>query len=150
MPKALASVDVQLIRKWEHRVYRWMEAYRAGKNAKDAQLQVRKYGSLQYKSHRRAPMRDPTEAGMISNCTISGSSCLIWQIGAQVANLPYHIFFNFLFIENHSGRSLSIIKRMYSTRGIRIWSEITCALLTIQLWWCLDHAHHRSRQSANI
>jgi len=38
-----------------------MEAYRAGKNAKDAQLQVRKYGSRQYKSHRRAPMRDPTE-----------------------------------------------------------------------------------------
>ena len=61
MPKALASVDVQLIRKWEHRVYRWMDAYRAGKNAKDAQLQVRKYGSRQYKSHRRAPMRDPTE-----------------------------------------------------------------------------------------
>ena len=81
---------------------------------------------------------------MISNCTISGSSCLIWQIGAHVANLPYHIFFNFLFIENRSGRSLSIIKRMYSTRGIRIWSEITCALLTIQLWWCLDRAHHRN------
>ena len=36
-------------------------AYRAGKNAKDAQLQVRKYGSRQYKSHRHAPMRDPTE-----------------------------------------------------------------------------------------
>ena len=31
---------------------------------------------------------------------------------------------------------------MYSTRGIRIWSEIACALLTIQLWWCLDRAHH--------
>jgi hypothetical protein len=39
-----------------------IEAYRAGKNAKDAQLQVRKYGSCQYKSHRCAPMRDPTEA----------------------------------------------------------------------------------------
>ena len=61
MPKALASVDVQLIQKWEHQVYRWMDAYRAGKNAKDAQLQVRKYGSRQYKSHCRAPMRDPTE-----------------------------------------------------------------------------------------
>jgi len=38
-----------------------MEAYRAGKNAKDAQLQVRKYGSRQYKSHRHALMRDPIE-----------------------------------------------------------------------------------------
>ena len=38
-----------------------MDAYRAGKNAKDAQLQVRKYGSCQYKSHHHAPMRDPTE-----------------------------------------------------------------------------------------
>ena len=80
---------------------------------------------------------------MINNYTISGSSCLIWNIGAQVAKSAYYIFSNFSLIENHSGRSIYIIKRMYSTRGIRIWSEITCAILVIQLWWCLDCVHHK-------
>ena len=32
---------------------RWMEAYRDGKSAKDAQFEVKKYGSRQYKSHRK-------------------------------------------------------------------------------------------------
>ena len=32
---------------------RWMEAYRDGKGVKDAQFEVKKYGSRQYKSHRK-------------------------------------------------------------------------------------------------
>ncbi|THU77097.1 hypothetical protein K435DRAFT_703159 [Dendrothele bispora CBS 962.96] len=55
MPKALASVSIATIRKWEHRMRRWMEAYRDGLNAKDAQLKVRQFSSRTYTSHRRVP-----------------------------------------------------------------------------------------------
>ncbi len=54
MPLALQSIPVT-IRKWEHRMIRWMEAYRGGLNAKDAQFQVREFSSRKYKSHRRIP-----------------------------------------------------------------------------------------------
>ncbi|TFK46710.1 hypothetical protein OE88DRAFT_1638088, partial [Heliocybe sulcata] len=40
---------------WEHRVVRWMEAYRDGLGAKDAQLRVRQFSSRHYTSHRRVP-----------------------------------------------------------------------------------------------
>ena len=32
----------------EHRMIRWMEAYREGKSAKDAQFNVKRYGLHQY------------------------------------------------------------------------------------------------------
>jgi hypothetical protein len=57
LPKALASVGLTTIRKWEHRMIRWMEAYRSGLTAKDAQFQVKAFSSRQYKSHRRVPER---------------------------------------------------------------------------------------------
>ena len=44
VPKALESVQLSTIRKWEHRMIWWMEAYRNGKSAKDAQIDVKKYG----------------------------------------------------------------------------------------------------------
>ena len=43
LPKA--SVDISTIRKWEHRMIRWMEAYRGGKDAKDASLLVKQFSS---------------------------------------------------------------------------------------------------------
>lgn len=55
MTKALESVPLATIRRWEHRMYRWMEAYRSGLGTSAAQLQVKKFGSAQYKSHRRVP-----------------------------------------------------------------------------------------------
>lgn len=55
MPKALASVQLPTIRKWELRIHRWMEAYRAGLSTNDAQLRVKQYSSTKYKSHRRIP-----------------------------------------------------------------------------------------------
>ncbi|KIL57128.1 hypothetical protein M378DRAFT_1031360 [Amanita muscaria Koide BX008] len=55
MPDALASVSVETIRKWEHRMKRWMEAYKDGLGAKDAQIQVKKFSSKHYTSHRRVP-----------------------------------------------------------------------------------------------
>jgi hypothetical protein len=55
MPKALASVRLSTIRRWEHRMHRWMEAYRSGLETKAAQLEVRKFSSAKYKSHRRVP-----------------------------------------------------------------------------------------------
>jgi len=45
MPKALASVPLQTIRRWENRMYRWMEAYRSELGTKDAQIQVHKFSS---------------------------------------------------------------------------------------------------------
>ena len=55
MPKALASVKLETIRRWEHRMYRWMDAYRSGQTTQDAQLHVRQFSSTIYKSHRRVP-----------------------------------------------------------------------------------------------
>ncbi|KAF8237753.1 hypothetical protein L208DRAFT_1388659 [Tricholoma matsutake] len=55
MPNALASVSVEIIRKWEHRMKQWMEAYGDGLGAKDAQIQVKKFSSKCYMSHRRIP-----------------------------------------------------------------------------------------------
>jgi hypothetical protein len=43
MPKALASIPLQTIRRWEYRMYRWMEAYRSGLGTKNAQIQVVDY-----------------------------------------------------------------------------------------------------------
>ncbi|KAG1763413.1 hypothetical protein EDD22DRAFT_979392 [Suillus occidentalis] len=55
MPKALKSVQVNTVRLWEHRMHRWIEAYRSGLLMKEAQLQVRQFSSTKYKSHRRIP-----------------------------------------------------------------------------------------------
>ncbi|KAE9384236.1 hypothetical protein BT96DRAFT_842544, partial [Gymnopus androsaceus JB14] len=55
MSLALESVHVHTIRRWEHRMFRWMEAYRSGLDAKSAQFQVRAFSSRQYKSHRQIP-----------------------------------------------------------------------------------------------
>jgi hypothetical protein len=53
LPKALASVSVELIRKWEHRMWRWVDAYDGGMGARDAQLHVQKFSSTKFRSHRR-------------------------------------------------------------------------------------------------
>jgi hypothetical protein len=55
MPKALASVRLKTIRLWEHRMQRWMEAYRSGSGTAEAQMQVKLFSSHKYKSHRRVP-----------------------------------------------------------------------------------------------
>ncbi|KAJ7216055.1 hypothetical protein GGX14DRAFT_359245, partial [Mycena pura] len=43
--KAMASVPVELIRKWEHRVWRFIDAYADGLGAKDAQKRVKELTS---------------------------------------------------------------------------------------------------------
>lgn len=55
IPKALESVNLSTIRKWEHRMIRWMDAYRGGKTGKEAQKQVKQFSSRRYDSHRRVP-----------------------------------------------------------------------------------------------
>ncbi|KAF8147998.1 hypothetical protein B0H34DRAFT_758877 [Crassisporium funariophilum] len=55
MPIALSSVNEILIRKWQNRMIRWMDAYRDGLTAKDAQLRVQAFSSKKYTSHRRVP-----------------------------------------------------------------------------------------------
>jgi len=57
MPKALAPVPLETIRRWEHRTQRWMEAYRSGMETRDAQKHVRTFSSRIYKSHRRISER---------------------------------------------------------------------------------------------
>ncbi|KAG1823010.1 hypothetical protein EV424DRAFT_1511110 [Suillus variegatus] len=51
----LASVSINTIRLWQHRMFRWMEAYRSGLTTRDAQLRVKQFSSARYKSHRRVP-----------------------------------------------------------------------------------------------
>jgi len=55
LPLALRSVQLSTIRLWEHRIHRWMDAYRDGLGTKAAQEQVREFSSKRYKSHRRVP-----------------------------------------------------------------------------------------------
>ena len=55
MPKALASVPLQTIHRWENQMHHWMEAYRSELGTKDAQIQAHKFSSTTYKSHRRIP-----------------------------------------------------------------------------------------------
>src|SRR6266498_6133701 len=55
LPDALASVDISTIQKWEHHMIWWMDAYRGGKDAKEAQIEVKNFSSRKYTSHRRIP-----------------------------------------------------------------------------------------------
>jgi hypothetical protein len=52
MLKALKSVQLQTVQRWEHQMYRWMDAYRADMGTTDAQKQVKQFSSRIYKSHR--------------------------------------------------------------------------------------------------
>jgi hypothetical protein len=56
-PKALASIKLETIRRWEHRVVRWMTAYWAGMGIQDVPLHVHKFSSTTYSLHRRIPER---------------------------------------------------------------------------------------------
>ncbi|KAI0700377.1 hypothetical protein C8T65DRAFT_580331, partial [Cerioporus squamosus] len=55
MPKALRSVSVELIRKWEHRAWQFIDAYGEGLGAREAQKKVKEFSSRKYMSHRRIP-----------------------------------------------------------------------------------------------
>ncbi|KAJ6451141.1 hypothetical protein C8R45DRAFT_1113685 [Mycena sanguinolenta] len=48
---ALASVQRKVIRKWEHRMIQWMDAYRSDLGPKEAQRLVRAFSSTTYSSH---------------------------------------------------------------------------------------------------
>jgi hypothetical protein len=52
MPNALASVPLETIRRWEHRMYQWMNAYHDGLGAKEALFRVKQFSSRTYLSHR--------------------------------------------------------------------------------------------------
>ncbi|KIJ39315.1 hypothetical protein M422DRAFT_257928 [Sphaerobolus stellatus SS14] len=53
MGKALASVSITTIWRWEHRMKHWLNAYDMGMDAKEAEKEVRKFSTRSYKSHRR-------------------------------------------------------------------------------------------------
>ncbi|KAJ3898444.1 hypothetical protein F5879DRAFT_1067473 [Lentinula edodes] len=53
--KTLPSIQVELIRKWEHRAWRFIDAYGEGLGAKDAVTKVKQFSSRRYTSHRRIP-----------------------------------------------------------------------------------------------
>jgi hypothetical protein len=55
LPQALDSVTLETIQRWEHRMYRWMDAYHNGLSAHDAQFKVKEFSSKKYSSHRRVP-----------------------------------------------------------------------------------------------
>ena len=53
LPKALASASVEPIRKWEHQMWHWVDAYDGGMGAHYVQLHVQKFSSTKFRSHRR-------------------------------------------------------------------------------------------------
>ena len=55
LPKALNSVALETIQKWEHQMYHWMDAYRNGLSACDAQFKVKEFSSKKYSSHQQVP-----------------------------------------------------------------------------------------------
>ena len=55
IPKALESVELSTICKWEHHMIWWMHAYRGGKTGKEAQKQVKQFSSWRYNSHHCVP-----------------------------------------------------------------------------------------------
>ncbi|KAI5832086.1 hypothetical protein K523DRAFT_370933, partial [Schizophyllum commune Tattone D] len=57
LPLAMEAVSLDTIRRWEHRMVRWIDAYRGGLDAKEAQRKVKEFSSKRYKSHRRPPER---------------------------------------------------------------------------------------------
>jgi hypothetical protein len=57
LPKAMASIGLDTIQKWENQTWRWIEAYCDGLDAKSAQMKVRAFSSRIYTSHRRASER---------------------------------------------------------------------------------------------
>ena len=54
------KVRIETIRRWYHRMMRWLDAYETGAGAVVAQEQVQAFSSKKYKSHRRAPEDDGT------------------------------------------------------------------------------------------
>ena len=52
---ALASVELTMIRRWEHRMHRWMDAYCKGLGTQEAQAKVKVFSSKKHKSHRHVP-----------------------------------------------------------------------------------------------
>jgi transposase-like protein len=52
MSKALVLAKLSTVQLWEQQIYRWVEAYRSDLGTADAQVQVRKFSSTKYKSHR--------------------------------------------------------------------------------------------------
>jgi hypothetical protein len=73
MPKALASVSVEMIRKWEHQMKRWMEAYQSGLDVKKAQIQVKVFSSQCYTSHRRVPEQVVMQLNCLILCELVGA-----------------------------------------------------------------------------
>ena len=55
LPHAMESVPLDTIRKWEHRMHRWMEAYWEGLDTHSAQAKVKAFSLTKYKSHRHIP-----------------------------------------------------------------------------------------------
>lgn len=53
IPDALLSVPVELIRKWEHRMWQWIAAYEGGLDAKNAIIRVQEFSSRKFASHCR-------------------------------------------------------------------------------------------------
>ena len=55
-----AKVKVMTIRRWYHRMMRWVDAYETGAGTVTAQQQVQAFSSKKFKSHRRAPEDEGT------------------------------------------------------------------------------------------
>jgi hypothetical protein len=55
MLKVMESVKLEVICRWEHHMFRWMEAYRLGLGTANTQARVKEFSSTKYKSHQHIP-----------------------------------------------------------------------------------------------
>jgi hypothetical protein len=58
---AQEKVKIATIRRWYHRMMRWVDAHETGAGTVTAQQQVQEFSSKKLKSHRRAPEDDGTK-----------------------------------------------------------------------------------------
>ena len=73
------KVKIETIRRWYHRMMRWMEAYETGAGTVIAQQQVQAFSSKKFKSHRRAP----TQSNSLAPFFATRSSSKPWPVRAR-------------------------------------------------------------------
>ena len=113
LPKGLDSAPIQAIRRWEHWLFCWVDAYWVGLGSVEAQLQVKTFssGSRQYKSHRRLGIPENI-ATLFDWCT-----CLVFQ-GRQFGSSEKKNSLNFWLNKNSSGHYFPTIKICRLHRGL--------------------------------
>ena len=100
IPKALESVELSTICKWEHHMIWCMHAYRGGKTGKEAQKQVKQFSSWRYNSHHCVP---ETVARAFDKIVMA--LCTMPQLTRKCSSTNTNLFARCTFIKNTDSSS---------------------------------------------